>query len=341
MTMTFSPSPSAAEAWKMVTGLQRRFADQLSALAGSREFSTVNWLRQDGRCGGGHRLVAPDHSIFNRGSVNVSHVHYSSDPEKKLDSATAISTIIHPLSPHFPSVHIHVSWTEMKSGQGYWRIMADLNPSIADAADKDQFAQALQQAAGNWYSQAAAQGDRYFYIPALGRHRGVTHFYLEQHMTADRAEDARLARAVGETAIDTYGRILSQWLQRNPAITDDDRAKQLAYHTLYLFQVLTLDRGTTSGLLVHTENDVGILGSIPARVNRDLLASWEDKVPPVNKSLVRSLVECLPPTGEVNDQEKAAMAQVVRTHFTRHPEALDMQARGDTLPPTVANHKGS
>ena len=26
-----------------------------------------------------------------------------------------------------------------------------------------------------------------------------------------------------------------------------ERASQLAYHTLYLFQVLTLDRGTTSG----------------------------------------------------------------------------------------------
>ena len=34
-------------------------------------------------------------------------------------------------NPYAPSIHMHISWTELKSGKGTWRIMADLNPSIA------------------------------------------------------------------------------------------------------------------------------------------------------------------------------------------------------------------
>ena len=48
----------------------------------------------------------------------------------------------------------------------------------------------------------------------------------------------------------------------------------------YLFQVLTLDRGTTHGLLAHSENDVGTLGSLPTVVDRQLLQSWMEKVSP-------------------------------------------------------------
>ena len=37
------------------------------------------------------------------------------------------------------------------------------------------------------------------------------------------------------------------------------------------FGVLILNRCTTSGLLVHDQNDVGIIGSLPSHVNRLLL----------------------------------------------------------------------
>ena len=38
-------------------------------------------------------------------------------------------------------------------------------------------------------------------------------------------------------------------------------------HSLF-FQVLTLDRGTTHGLLAHGDNDVGTLGSLPNFVSK-------------------------------------------------------------------------
>ncbi|MBK9031522.1 MAG: coproporphyrinogen III oxidase [Myxococcales bacterium] len=344
MTLTLASSPGAARALALVQSLRAGFADALAAVAADRglpvEFAEVSWLRDDGRHGGGSRLACGDDRVFDRASINVSQVHYDDDPARALSSATALSTIIHPRDPHAPSVHIHVSWTELRTGRAYWRIMADLNPAIAVAADTAAFAEALRAAAPDEAARAETQGDRYFWIPALGRHRGVTHFYLEDHATDDPVADEALARAVGVAATLTYARILGAALARAPVVTAADRATQLAYHTLYLFQVLTLDRGTTSGLLVHDQNDVGILGSLPSHVDRALLAPWRDRVPAPQERLVDALVDALPDASPapVDRATKAALAAAVRAHYRRHPDALDLQATGGIAVPTVANH---
>lgn len=344
--MTFSPSASAHSAWQLVTKLQATFALGLAQTGGTKPFSQQDWLRSKGQFGGGYRLMAEDGagSTFNRASVNVSHVHYTSDDSKALSSATALSTIVHPSSPLAPSVHIHVSWTEMKTGSGYWRIMADLNPSIQEAEDRDFFAAQLKQAAPTHYAEASAQGDKYFFIPALNRHRGITHFYLEQFASASKDDDFKMAENVGLAAIHGYLEILSKRLQSkllssSHEVNQDQRSKQLAYHTLYVFQVLTLDRGTTSGLLVHDENDVGVLGSLPAKIDNELLKSWGKIAPKAHAPLVARIVEAIPSSGVIGDSEKRALARIVRTFFRDQPEALNIQAKGDVFPPTVSNHK--
>lgn len=313
----------------------------VSAAADSHErFTAVTWLRDDGRHGGGTRLQVGDTPVFDRGSINVSQVHYDDEPNKRLASASALSTIIHPANPHAPSVHLHFSFTEMRDGTGYWRLMADLNPAIPHAADTERFIASLRAAAPPQYDYAAAQGDRYFFIPALGRHRGVTHFYLEGHHT-DFEADAALTRTVGEAIIDTYCAILGDALRERPTFTADDRAAQLAYHTLYLFQVLTLDRGTTSGLLVHDQNDAGILGSLPSHVDRTRLASWEPRMTPPQDALLRAIVAALPDASPspVTLAAKLALAAALREHYRAHPAALELQAAAEVVPPTVANHQ--
>jgi len=337
-------SSDARFALNLVSDLQSRFVRGLERIAGAFElpssFKKTEWLRDEGRHGGGNRFTAPEDSIFNRGSVNVSQIHYDDQPDKKLSSATALSTIIHPTNPHAPSVHIHISWTEMKDGHGYWRIMGDLNPSVAHAIFKDRFEIAMKEAAPAQFEEAARQGDRYFYIPALQRHRGVTHFYLESYQTGSREADRDLAQQFGESVIDAYLTILNEALAVYPDFDENDRAAQLAYHTLYLFQVLTLDRGTTSGLLVHDQNDVGIMGSLPSQVDRGLLASWADRVSDPQDQLIERLVSALPDTSpsDVDQEVKRALAATVREHYRENPDALALQARGDVIPPTVNNH---
>ena len=343
---TLAKSKSAAAALELVHALQHRFVDRLQAasadLGHPDAFAEYSWQRDGGRHGGGNRLSIGDTAVFDRGSVNVSQVHYDDLPDKRLGSATALSTIIHPKNPHAPSIHMHVSWTEMRDGTGYWRVMADLNPSIRDTAPKDAYAAALKDAAGDTWQHGAAQGDRYFDIPALGRTRGVVHFYLERYRTDDAVADTALARRVIEASIDKYTELLPGCVEQHPEPSDADRRRQLEYHTLYLLQVLTLDRGTTSGLLVHDQNDVGIMGSLPSHVDRSLLASWRDKHDAPQDALVDRLVAALPDAtpSPVTDDVKKALAQTIREHYRAHPEALDMQAAGDVVPPTVENHLG-
>jgi len=341
----FAASAQAGEAYALVDALQQRFVRGLEQLAQSlgseQRFSAVEWLRDQGTHGGGVRFEAGAGDVFGRGSVNVSQVHYDDDAQKKLASATAISTIIHPQHALAPSVHIHISWTEMRSGSGYWRIMADLNPATENNAATQQFFDALQNAAPEQFDAAKAQGERYFFIPVLQRHRGAAHFYLENYHTDDNQADFRLAEHLGEAAIDTYLAILTQALQQAAPETAEDRARQLAYHTLYFFQVLTLDRGTTSGLLVHDQNDVGILGSLPVYIDKDLLTSWVQRMPPPQDVLLKALIAALPGDSPclVDEAVKQLLANVVRQHYTTHPEALAMQACGDVIPPTVQNHR--
>lgn len=338
-------SPQAEQAYTLVGDLQQRFYTKLNAvsekLGANKPFEPKEWFRDGGKFGGGVRFMATDETLFNRASVNVSQIQYDEDETKQLASASAISTIIHPKNPLAPSIHIHISWTEMKGGDGYWRVMADLNPSIENADDTELFATKLKQATPEQYDEASAQGDLYFNIPALGRHRGVTHYYLENYFSGDFAADLAMAQKLGEAAIDTYCDILTNALEARTSPTEDDFKKQLDYHTLYLFQVLTLDRGTTSGLLIHNQNDVGIMGSLPSHINRTLLASWKEKVEKPQDLLVDALVSCFPEEEicAVEDDTKQALANAVRSHYQAHPEAIGMQASGNTVPPTVNNHK--
>ncbi len=340
MIRTQASSPQAKKAYEIVSHLQNYFVTKLNDI-GDKDFEAVEWFRDEGKHGGGVRYESRDEDIFNRASVNVSQVHYDDNDTKKLSSASAISTIIHPVNPHAPSMHMHISWTQMRDGKGYWRIMADLNPSIPNDTDKEVFFKMLTTAIPEHYEEGVEQGDRYFFIPTLQRHRGVSHFYLENFHTDDEKADESLAQSSGEAIIDAYISILKNALSSRPDIQHKDRQQQLDYHTLYFFQVLTLDRGTTSGLLIHNQNDVGILGSLPSHVERDLLESWKEKMPEIQQKLLERLLDALPLTSvvSVNKEVKEALAGAIREHYKHNPEALSLQASGNTIPPTVDNHK--
>jgi len=325
------------EVHQLANALQSRFVGGLETL-GRQPFHATEWGRDEGRHGGGVRFGLADSALLGRASVNVSQVHYDDEPGRKLASATALSTIVHPVHPQAPSVHIHISWTELKSGTGYWRIMADLNPAIPVPRHTERFAECLRRAAPGEFDEAEQQGNRYFFIPALHRHRGAAHFYLETHNTGNFAADAELARRVGEAAVDTYLELLGE---ARPPATAEDAVAQLAYHTLYLFQVLTLDRGTTAGLLVHNQNDLGILASLPPKIDKNLLASWRSRMEPPQGKLLDGILAALPDLGTctIDDGIKGKLATAIRAHYQAHPEALELQASGNTTPPTLGNHR--
>ena len=344
MQFQSAASQTAQAAFKMLKqlqGLMVQRLDELPPLTKNSRFQSVDWLRAQGKFGGGNRFVSFDEQLFNRASVNVSQVQYEQDPSKKLASASALSTIIHPQNPNAPSLHLHVSWTEMKAGTSYWRIMADLNPSLPLAADTKKFVSALQEVTGSLYPLGESEGQAYFFIPSLGRHRGVAHFYLEEYSSSHRADDFNLAQNFGIKIIETYADLVKNALVTSSSVTQADLQKQLEYHSLYFLQVLTLDRGTISGLLVHDENDTGILGSLPAYVDPNRLHSWAEKLPPLQEELLNNIIATLAP-GEkslVDDTVKTKIAFVIRDFYQRNPSGIDLLARGSSVPPTLENHR--
>jgi len=340
---TVPSSPNAHRALHLVHHLQRQFVSRLEQAQRSiqleQPFTRWSWERDGGRHGGGERMSTGDSRAFDRASINTSCVHYDDDPDRALSSATALSAIVHPRNPHAPSIHLHVSYTELRGEPGTWRVMADLNPSIPYDRDRDRFAHDVEAVTGDTFAHATAQGDRYFAIPSLGRTRGVFHYYLEGYRTLDAEADETSALVTAEAAIASYGRIIESRMAT--PVTPEDQQKQREYHTLYLFQVLTLDRGTTSGLLVHDQNDVGILGSLPSTIDPALLSSWKEGLLPLQKVLVDEVVSCLHgETALVTDDVKRLLAKVIRGFYRAHPEAVHLQARGDVVPPTVWNHVG-
>ena len=341
--MNMSKSQDAIKAYELVRALQKRFVDKLDDLSSkfgeNKKFEEVQWLRNNGLYGGGNRFEARDEVLFNTASVNVSQVHYDEDLTKSLQSASAISTIIHPKNPNVPSIHIHISLTSFKDGNSYWRIMADLNPSLENIEDKEIFDECLKQISKENYEEGTKQGEKYFFIPALNRHRGVSHFYLENYKTEDKQKDFDFALDFGKSVIDTYIDIISNAFETRKTFSVQDIKKQLDYHTLYLFQVLTLDRGTTSGLLIHNENDVGIMGSLPKFVNKKLLTSWIENMQTPQNELLENIIASIEDNGVINAQIKEKLAQTVRKHYKKHPDALKYQASGNTIPNTVNNHK--
>lgn len=344
MERIFAQSIEAVEAYKVVEGLQSFFVKRLDEVSthfgNNKAYAPIEWFRDEGRHGGGVRFVATDDTLFNRASVNISQVQYDDDKSKSLASATAISTIIHPFNPHVPSIHMHISWTQLKTGKGYWRVMADLNPSIMYDEDNENFTACIKNEAKEYFDRGIAAGERYFNIPVLNRHRGVAHFYLENFSTGDFQKDKAFAMNMGEKVIQTYIDIITEALATRTVISQEDKDMQLAYHTLYLFQVLTLDRGTTSGLLVHNQNDVGVMGSIPRFVDVNLLRAWILKMPKPQDSLLTAIADTITTEdGLVDDTIKAKLAKVVREHYQNNPQALSMQASGDVIPDTVDNHK--
>lgn len=333
-------SESAAKACQLLEELQLLFVATLEEQTKASDFERVEWLRDAGQSGGGWRYEARSHGAFNRASINFSQVHYDHKPEKSLASATALSAIVHPFNPFSPSLHLHISWTEFKNGDGYWRLMADLNPGIEDNELTKTFRQNLQEVSGPLFNQAEKAGDQYFFIPAIGRHRGACHFYLEGYHSGSFEKDLVLSENMGKRVISEYCKIVQETSLKNPCPSSEDFRAQLEYHTLYFFQVLTLDRGTTAGLLVHDQNDLGVLGSLPASIDTSLLKLWCKNMPSPQNSLLEAIIDSL---GEgtplaVDHLVKEKIASIIREHYRKFPKALDLLATGGKIPQTGSQH---
>ena len=329
-------SKEAKEIEDIFSGLQVYFVSKINALAlefgKGKSCKSILWECDKGKHGKGKYYEARDKTLFNQLCVQVSHI----------EGILQFSATIHPDNPHVPSLHLSASWGKTTEGEPSWKLIADLDPAVMNESsfDKNIFSEAIKTSVGNFYDEGILKGDEYSFIPEVGRHRGVFHYCLEAYHTKNLEEGKAFVLALFETAIDAYVSIFSTKQMLQSTYTDEKKDEQLAYHTLYFFHLLMKDKDTISALLTCAQNNISVLASLPSFINRDILAIWVELMTKPQDELAAALLKVLPkenPT-HVDEKTKKALANAVRKHYKKHPEALSMQASGERVPPTVDNH---
>jgi len=256
--------------------LQRDLCAGLEALDGRARFGRDEWRREGG--GGGLTRVLADGAVLEKAGVNFSLVHgqLSEAFAKELPgsgtafSATGVSLVLHPLSPHVPTAHMNFRYLE--HGEKRWfGGGADLTPYYFHREDKEHFHGVWRQVCEEFpdvgdYPRWRDACDRYFFLPHRGERRGVGGIFFDYLFVDDDLRRARVAEFVaraGRAFLDAYLPIAKRRL--GTPVTEAQRRWQEIRRGRYVEFNLLYDRGTTFGLKTGGRVE-SILMSLPPRV---------------------------------------------------------------------------
>jgi coproporphyrinogen III oxidase len=240
----------------------------------SGKFVVTQW---DHKAEGGGKMSKLKGSIIEKGGVNISSVSgkfeesmigkipgTKNNPSYK---ATGISVVLHPLSPHIPSMHFNTRYIQTEKiwfGGGI-----DITPSFY-YDDEKNYHLLLEKMCNKfdklYYKKFKKWCDEYFYLPHRKETRGIGGIFFDYLHTNDWDKDFEFVQSVGNFfnnyAVDSIIKLKDKnW---------DDKEKniQLIKRSRYAEFNLLHDRGTKFGLETGGNIDA-ILMSMPP------LAKWE------------------------------------------------------------------
>ncbi len=296
-------TPSLQEYRARAAALMRKIQDTicegiegLEAEAGiPARFQEDCWQREGG--GGGRTRVISGGSVFEKGGVNFSEVYGELSPNfaGSLPGtgltfyATGISLVLHPHSPHVPTVH--ANFRHIQQGDKAWfGGGADLTPYYYMNEDREHFHRTWREVCERHaevadYERFAAWCDRYFYIPHRKERRGVGGIFFDRqwvHGDAGAMDESRFSglmdyvEASGNAFVGAYVPIARRHLET--PVT----AAQTYWHEIrrgrYAEFNLVNDRGTIFGLKTGGRTE-SILMSLPPRVRWDYGFEPEPETP--------------------------------------------------------------
>lgn len=312
-------TPRGRAAHQFFLDLQDKITDALASLDGRSSFRTDPWDRPEG--GGGRTRIIEDGAVFEKGGVAVSAVHgeLSEAFAKELPGpgrrffATGVSLVIHPRSPHVPTVHANFRYLEKGDATGriaWFGGGADLTPWILYEEDAVHFHRTWQRACAQHPEVADYRAykqwcDDYFQILHRQERRGIGGIFFD-YLGAGPEGQAVIARSGGGRGPesraqdlervfafvkDAGGAFLEAYLpvadrRKNNPGTAEERDWQLRRRSRYVEFNLVYDRGTIFGLKTNGRIE-SILMSLPN------LVAWKYDDKPAPGTYQERLVEVL------------------------------------------------
>ena len=249
--------------------IQDAICEGLEALEPDARFGRDRWEREGG--GGGETRVLKDGAVFEQGGVNFSDVsgHFSEEFAKQVPGsgtefhATGVSLVLHPQSPHVPTVHLNLRYIEHGDKQWFGG-GADLTPYYFDQADKDHFHgtwKAVCERHGQDHPRFRQWCDEYFFLPHRKERRGVGGIFFDYIDVSDETE--AFVKDAGASFLDAYVPIVLR--RMGDEVTPEQRRWQELRRGRYVEFNLLYDRGTMFGLKTGGRTE-SILMSLPPRV---------------------------------------------------------------------------
>jgi coproporphyrinogen III oxidase len=264
--------------------LQDKICKGLEEIDGKAVFTEDEWLRAEGKGGGGLTMVIQNGNVFEKGGVNTSvvygHVTEKMRNQLGIDSAkwfaAGLSLVIHPLNPFVPTVHCNYRMFELYNEEDllvdrWFGGGTDLTPYYLFGEDAMHFHREYKNVCDSFdpsfYPKFKKDCDDYF----VNRHRdnerrGIGGIFYD-HQRPDEVHDLdfwmKFGRACGDAFVPAYLPIVEK--RKDIAYTDKHKHWQEIRRGRYVEFNLVHDRGTLFGLKTNGRTE-SILMSLPPTV---------------------------------------------------------------------------
>ena len=256
--------------------LQKRICREIERVDESAKWVVDTWSREGG--GGGITRVISEGAVFEKGGVNTSAVHGQLPREmaqmmnvrETQFFATGLSLVLHPRSPHVPTVHANFRYFALgedllKPADEWFGGGADLTPYYPNLEDVRHFHGVWKAVCDRHpvadYQRFKEACDSYFYLPHRKEMRGVGGIYYD-YMRDDPESCFFFSRDAGRRFLDSYMPIVHRRLdtpygQREVDHQEIRRGRYAEFNLVY-------DRGTRFGIETGGRTE-SIFMSLPPR----------------------------------------------------------------------------
>jgi len=174
---------------KIYSGIQMEICRSLEQADGKALFLEDKWEKENGY---GITCVIDHGDAIEKGGVNFSFVNGDFTPQlenilgEKANrySVTGISSIMHPVSPLLPIIHMNVRYFSLDNGTHWFGGGIDLTPHYIDVNEAGHFHRQLKQICDKYdpgfYQKFKPWADDYFFIPHRNETRGVGGIFFDR-----------------------------------------------------------------------------------------------------------------------------------------------------------------